>query len=313
MKIIVFGAGVQGTLYGVRLARSGHDVTIVARQKRAADLRDRGAVIHDVFSGRIDTASVQVVEDLTAESSADLCIVAVRREQVDEALPKLVAATRINRFLFMVNHANGSEALYAALGRTRVVVGFPGAAGGLEDGIDMYVEVAEQPTVIEATAPDVAAIIREAGFHVDLLRDVESWLRRHAIFVTAIGGALYEVDCDPNRLAADAHLLQSFIVAVREGWAALDKLRVAPPPVALRAIFCWVPVPFAVNYWRSLLRSARGDLYFARHTRHAPREMAALAGDIRSLTSEAMPHLRRLYAAIDRAAARPNFGGIGRP
>jgi 2-dehydropantoate 2-reductase len=304
MKIIVFGAGVQGTLYGVRLARSGHDVTLVARQKRAADLRERGAVIHDVFSGRIDTAPVQVVEELAAETSADLCIVAVRREQIDEVLPKLAAASFIDRFLFLVNHANGSEALYAALGRSRVVIGFPGAAGGLEDGIDLYVEVAEQPTVIEATAPDIAAMIRDAGFHVDLLSDVESWLRRHAIFVTAIGGALYEVDCDANRLAADVHRLRSFILAVREGWAALDRLRVAPPPLALRAIFCWVPLAFAVNYWRSLLRSARGDLYFARHTRHAAREMAALAEDIRSLTSEAMPQLRRLYAAIDRAAAR---------
>ncbi len=302
MKIIVFGAGVQGTLYGVRLARSGHDITLVSRKKRAAELRERGAVIHDVFNGRIDTAQVQVVEGLATETIADLCIVAVRREQIDEALPYLVGATRIDRFLFMVNHANGSEPLAAALGRSRVVIGFPGAAGGLEDGVDMYVEVAEQPTVIDAAAPDVAAIIRDAGFHVDLVSDVDSWLRRHAVFVTAIGGALYEVDCDANRLAADVHLLRSFIVAVREGWAALDKLRVAPPPLALRAIFCWVPLSFAVNYWRSLLRSARGDLYFARHTRHAAREMAALAEDIRSLTSEAMPQLRRLYAAIDRVA-----------
>jgi 2-dehydropantoate 2-reductase len=305
MKIIVFGAGVQGTLYGVRLARSGHDVTLVARQQRATELRERGAVIQDVFSGRIDTAPVQVIEDLTLETSADLCIVAVRREQIDEVLPKLVAATLIDRFLFMVNHANGSELFHSALGRSRVVAGFPGAAGRLEDGIDVYLEVAEQPTIIEATAPDVASIIRGAGFRVDLLSDVDSWLRRHAIFVTAIGGALYEVDCDADRLAADVHLLRSFIAAVREGWAALDKLRVAPPPLALRAIFCWVPLAFAVNYWRSLLRSARGDLYFARHTRHAPREMAALADDVRNLTAEPMPNLRRLYAAIDRAAAKP--------
>jgi 2-dehydropantoate 2-reductase len=302
MKIIVFGAGVQGTLYGVRLARSGHDVTLVARPKRAAEIRERGAVIHDVFSGRVDTAHVRVVEALSQETSADLCIVAVRREQIDEVLPALVGAIGIDRFLFMVNHANGSEALYAALGRARVVIGFPGAAGGFEEGVDMYVEVAEQPTVIEATAPDLAAIMRDAGFRVDLLKDVDSWLRRHVVFVTAIGGALYEVDCDASRLAADVRLLQSFIVAVREGWAALDNLNVAPPPLALRTIFCWVPLTFAVNYWRSLLRSARGDLYFARHTRHAAREMAALAGDIRSLTSEAMPQLRRFYAAIDRAA-----------
>jgi 2-dehydropantoate 2-reductase len=47
MKIVVLGAGVQGTLYGVRLARRGHDVTFVARGIRAAELRGRGAAIHD--------------------------------------------------------------------------------------------------------------------------------------------------------------------------------------------------------------------------------------------------------------------------
>jgi ketopantoate reductase len=31
MKIVLFGAGVQGTLYGVRLARACHDVTFIAR------------------------------------------------------------------------------------------------------------------------------------------------------------------------------------------------------------------------------------------------------------------------------------------
>jgi hypothetical protein len=31
MRIMILGAGVQGTLYGVRLARAGHDVTLIAR------------------------------------------------------------------------------------------------------------------------------------------------------------------------------------------------------------------------------------------------------------------------------------------
>jgi 2-dehydropantoate 2-reductase len=303
MKVIVFGAGVQGTLYGVRLATSGHDVTLVARPDRAAEIRERGAVIHNVFTGRSDSEATAVVEVLSADMSADLCIVAVRREQIEETLPKLAAAGGIKRFLFMVNHANGSEALLDALGRSRVVIGFPGAAGGMENGVVQYVEIAEQPTVIEATAPEIAEIIRNAGFRVDILKDVDSWLRRHAVFVTAMSGALYEDGCDANRLASDPRDVETFILAVREGWAALDKLGVAPAPLAMRAIFRWVPRAFAVGYWRSLLRSVRGDLYFARHSRHAAREMAALAGDIRNLTAEPMPHLRFLYEAIDRAAA----------
>jgi ketopantoate reductase len=45
VNIVVFGAGMQGTLYGVRLASAGHRVILVARGQRAAELRRRGAVI----------------------------------------------------------------------------------------------------------------------------------------------------------------------------------------------------------------------------------------------------------------------------
>ena len=67
-------------------------------------------------------------------------------------------------------------------------------------------------------------------------------------------------------------------------------------------IFCWVPLPFAVAYWRRLLAAPRGEYYFARHARHAAEEMACLASDVRAwFQIEDLPHLRRLYAAIDRA------------
>ena len=44
--------------------------------------------------------------------------------------------------------------------------------------------------------------------------------------------------------------------------------------------------------------------YFAHHVRHAPREMAALANDVRSqMKTGPVKHLGLLYAAIDAAAA----------
>jgi len=49
----------------------------------------------------------------------------------------------------MVNHANGSEELLKALGRKRVVLALPGAAGSIEAEVDRYVEVSEQATFVE--------------------------------------------------------------------------------------------------------------------------------------------------------------------
>ena len=293
----------QGTLYGVRLAQAGHAVTLIARGHRAEELRRHGAIIEHVLTGRREAMQLSLAEALTADLHADLCLVTVRREQLESVIPALSGARGIGRAVFLVNHACGSASLFAALGRHRTVLGFPGAAGSIENGVDQYIEVAPQPTALEASAPDVAKLFRGAGFRVSLVRDMDSWLRRHAVFVTAVSGALYQVGTDAGRLASDRQQVRNLIVAIREGWAAMDRQSIAPAPIAIRAIFQWVPLPFAVRYWQRLLGSAQGEYYFARHTRHAAKEMAALAADVCALLpNEAMPRLRGLYAAVDRAA-----------
>jgi len=304
MRIVVLGSGVQGTLYGVRLAAVGHAVTLIARGRRAAELRAQGAVIEHALTGQRVTMTLPVADELDPQTRADLCLVTVRREQLASALPALAAAGGLARIIIMVNHACGSQWLYDMLGRARTVLGFPGMAGGIEGGIVRYLEVAEQPTVVDTAARDVISLFRQAGFRVTAVQDVESWLRRHAIFVTAVCGAIYEAQGDTRRLAADGALLTAFVNAVREGWAALDELRIPPPSFALRAIFRWVPLPLAVRYWAHLFASPKGECYFGRHARHAAAEMAALGADVLALIPSApMPRWRRLEAAIAAATA----------
>lgn len=304
MRIAVLGSGVQGTLYGVRLALVGHAVTLIARGRRAADLRAQGAVIEHGLTGQRVKVTLPVQDELEPQAHADLCLVTVRREQLDSVLPVLAAARELARIMVMVNHACGSEWLLNAWGRGRTSLGFPGAGGSIEGGIVRYMEIAEQPTVIEAAAGDVISLFRQADFRVKAVDDVGSWLRRHAVFVTAACGALYEAQGDTRRLASDRALLRVFVEAVREGWAALDEVRVPPPPIALGVIFRRVPLPLAVRYWAHLFASAKGEYYFGRHARHAPQEMAALAADVLALVPSApMPHWRRLEAAIAAAAA----------
>ena len=153
---------------------------------------------------------------------------------------------------------------------------------------------------MEKRAQDVVSLFREAGFRVNRVADMDGWLQRHAVFITAMAGALYEMDCDARRLARNPQAVRGFILAVREGWAEQDRKCIPSSPTALRAIMCWVPLGFSTMYWCRLLDSPRGDLYYARHARHAPAEMAALAADVRGwLCQLEAPELRRLLATID--------------
>ena len=86
MKICVFGAGAIGGLFGVRLARAGAQVSVVARGSNAAALRTRGWRLQ---SGEtVISALVQVAEKAAELGPQDLVIVAVKAP----ALPSVAAA-----------------------------------------------------------------------------------------------------------------------------------------------------------------------------------------------------------------------------
>jgi ketopantoate reductase len=306
LKIVILGAGVQGTVFGVRLSMAGHQVTLVSRAERANQLNAGGAAIQDAKTNRIRTEQLPVLERLPPDFAADICLVTVRREQIESVLPDLARATAIRRIVFLVNHANGSHELLSILGRSRTVLAFPGVAGFREGNIIRYLDIPQQHTAVESGAQDAISLFREAGFPVDAVPDMDAWLQRHAVFITAIAGALYENDCDALRLAQNLGTLRRFLVGVREGWRIQDRNRLRPAPLALRAIMCWVPFWLSARYWSHLLASSYGDIYFARHARQAPAEMASLANDVRTLLSQGeAPELQSLLASIDVWPRKP--------
>ncbi len=45
MRILIYGAGVIGSIFAGKLAASGEDVTVLARGKRPEELRQNGIVL----------------------------------------------------------------------------------------------------------------------------------------------------------------------------------------------------------------------------------------------------------------------------
>lgn len=79
MKIVILGSGLQGTLYSVRLASAGHAVTLIARGRRAMELRTHGAIVEHALTGEHVQMGLPVLEELQVGQDADLCLVTVRR------------------------------------------------------------------------------------------------------------------------------------------------------------------------------------------------------------------------------------------
>jgi 2-dehydropantoate 2-reductase len=316
VRILVFGAGVIGCVYAARLQDAGHEVTLVAR---GAGLDRLAGGITTVTAGRRSTRAVRLVPSVGPERH-DLLVVAVRRDQLGAALPEL-AAVDATTVLLLQNLADPDE-VAVALGRDRVVVGFPGVGGYVApDGAIHYLEIAQQPTTLGRNGGvevGVREVLEAAGFAVAVTGQMPGWLRTHAVFVVALGAALDACGGDVDRLAGDRRLVRSLVSAVREGFAALAATGVDVTPTGLRVIFTVVPRWLAVRYWQRQLRGELGSVSLAPHLRRtAGTELVALAADVRESlrTGPPTPVLDALLAPCSWAARapRPETGGSRTP
>jgi 2-dehydropantoate 2-reductase len=309
MKILVYGAGVIGTLYAARLQRAGHDVTILARASRLAAIQRYGLVLEDVVTGARSVTRVSVSGQLHAEDSYDMVLVTVRRDQLSGILPDLALNRNTPSVLFMLNNPSGSSPLIEALGSERVMLGFPGAGGTLEGHVVHYAMIAQQPTTVgEPNGKQTVRLrtllqtLRACGFRVRIDNDMDAWLTSHAFFVTSVSGAIYLAGGDCRRLSRSPSLLKLMVDGVHQGFSVVRALGRAVHPLALKVLFTWLPQPFAVYYWRRFFSEQMAEFVFARHARHASAEMQMLAMECRLLLDKSgasAPALERLYLAID--------------
>ena len=90
MKILVVGAGATGGYYGGRLAQAGRDVTFLVRERRAAQLRERGLRITGL--GEDETVEPTLVTAGEIDGPYDLVILTVKATGLDAALDDLAPA-----------------------------------------------------------------------------------------------------------------------------------------------------------------------------------------------------------------------------
>jgi 2-dehydropantoate 2-reductase len=252
---------------------------------------------------------VEVLSKIEPDEAYDWIIVIVRKNQVASVLPDLAANLRTPNILFLVNNAAGSQEMVQALGKERVVLGFPGA-GGTRQGYVVCYSLAgnAQPTTLGeldgSLTPrlhQVAGALRQAGFPVAYSRNMDAWLKTHVALVSPIANALYLAGGDNYRLANTRDGIVLMVRAVKEGLRVLDALGVPVTPGRYR-LLKWLPEPLLVSLLQRSLPTERAELVLARHANAARDEMKQLADEFRAiarLTLLPTPAIDRLYTYID--------------
>jgi 2-dehydropantoate 2-reductase len=143
---------------------------------------------------------------------------------------------------------------------------------------------------------EMEGALRQRGFSVQRITDMDGWLAYHAAFVACVTAALYRCGTDATWLAADRPTLTLMCAAVTEAFAALRRSGVTGLPRNLAVLHSPALHLVAVSYWARTMRSPTGELCFAAHARHAQTEMRALADQVtaRLANTPATSHLLQL-------------------
>ncbi len=311
MRVLVYGAGNIGCLYAARLARSGEEVSVLARGARLESLRARGIELEDSLTGERTTTAVVVVERLDPGDPYDLVLVALPGHRVHEVLPVLAENDRTPAVLFFGNNVAGAGEMVGALGQDRVLLGFPGAAGFPSGGRIRYLitSAREQPTTIGELdgrrSPRVralAAALRGAGFPVVICPQMEAWLKTHSAEMVPTVAALYMAAGDRLRMVRTRDSLVLMLRAIREGYRVLRRLDIRITPAHHR-LFEWLPEPLLLRIMKKMLASDSAAVKIG-HAAAARSEWRMIADDFRSLAAKARlptPALDRLYRYLDPA------------
>jgi 2-dehydropantoate 2-reductase len=310
MRILVYGAGVIGSLYGGKLAAAGHDVTLLARaEQRRAELDANGVVLEEARTHVRTSQRVPLATRLAPDDAYDVIVVAVARHQVEAILPFLRENTASRSVLFLVNTADRYRPWLEAVGRERFLAGYPGAAGEKVGPVVRYALLPAilQPTTLGGAGKPVPTILGEvvrafegAGFPVATRPRVEDWQRTHAAIMTPLAQALLAAGGDVAELARSPKLLELVVRSVRENFRVLESDGVQVAPRVLNPLLD-APVPILRTLLRKALETPIARDAFVPHVMNAQEEVEVLAGELRE-TAQSCWLLTEASDRLDDAA-----------
>lgn len=257
MKIAIVGTGSIGSTFAFQLARSAHDVTVIARGKRLEHLQAEKAIV--TVSG--ERAAVNVSAALDPVTDYDLVLVTVLASQVNSVLPSLQESAA-KTVMFMFNTFESLDPLRNAVGKERFAFGFPAILASLPGGTLKF-RIFARPQSTLVTEEVWAQVFTEAGIVTVVQDDIESWLRTHAAMVApmmAVSARVHTRRTGISWAEARTHAL-----AVREGLALVRRLGNTIKPAGM-AIIGRLPtslvmaVLWAVSRLKSTQNLAQGPL-----------------------------------------------------
>ncbi len=228
MKVLMFGAGVIGTIYGYVLAQAGNEVVHYVRPGKKKSLEN--GICMQLLDGRSQPAKQETVqykasimEDFSPSDGYDLVIVSVRHYQLETVLPILKDKVGDADVLIFNGNWDGFQNLDQYLPRSKFMLGFPVAGGGYQAGaldgaLLEEIRLGELDGKPTPRLERVKQMFEAAHLKVDIQADMIYWLWVHFAINCGIIGAAFKAGGAAELLNSIPNLRKG-ILAGREALA----------------------------------------------------------------------------------------------
>lgn len=276
MRVLIYGAGVIGSLYAALISEAGADVSVYARGNRLKELQMYG--LRYKKNNEIRTAKVSVLSRLLPLDSYDFILLAVRENQLHIALAELKA--NISPVIVtMVNSLETYDTWEKICGKGRILPAFPGAGGGFDGDI---LDAALTPRFIQPTTIGMSGgrekelfdLFRLAMIPCQVVKDMHSWQICHLAMVVPIADAYYHSD-DPEHAGNDRVLMNKTAKQIRRNLFNVKTKGIKLVPIKMKFLQI-LPCSIMGFILGIIFRSRFGEKFMYRHSIKAPAEMRRL-------------------------------------
>jgi len=195
MKILIYGIGGVGGYFGAKLAKAGYEVTMIARGKHLAAIRENGLEIESI-NGNFRVIPKLATDNLEEVSKPDLVILGVKSWQIEEAAslikPIMGEETMV---LPLQNGANNVEKLLKILPEKNVLAGLCFIVSFIESprkikhaSFEPLITFGEIDNIMSPRIKKVQEIFTNSEITNNIPEDIQLEIWKKFLFIATISG-----------------------------------------------------------------------------------------------------------------------------
>ncbi|MBJ9990661.1 MULTISPECIES: ketopantoate reductase family protein [Paenibacillus] len=291
-RILIFGAGVIGSMYAMKLIEAGFDVTLFAHSKRFKSLSENGLQYKE--KGSVKSIQVKVIDTLENDDIYDFIFVTVRYDRSESALLAL-KDNQSKHIVTMTSNSIGFSSWLDIVG-DRLLPAFPGFGGQMKDGV---LHARFLPKIIAATAfgevngevteriEKLAKLFKTAKLPYVIKKDMQAYLITHSVSDIAMLSVLHSEDkITDKKTVRTRKTARQITVTLKAYLRAIQKAGVSIDPPMLKMVVKFPNLLLDLFFMTWLRTKMVRDMMLPDYANRANNEIVQLSHDLMKFLSQ---------------------------